>query len=424
MGKHSKSNSKNFRENDDSIIDKKPIGKKYNIAILIISAIALVTIILSLISVIFPALIISIIGDNEFLVAYEIGSMGIPLLVTNIVIFSFLILHFKHVLPNVIETKIKWIFSHDLSKKNSLIFLIIILGIYIAFTVNELSIYEFTQYGDFGYVEDTLKIWPFGETDIPFLQEQSSRHVRMALFVASVEIFNNIKIIPYLASILLLVVTYFLTIKFSQKNFSGLLAVILVIQSTTFRTYDTIAVYENFWVLFYLLSIYFIFQKPSISSVFFLSSIFSKSIISLMLPISIIITVLSDISKNKKIFVIVSHITVLIISFIIFQVSDSVYENAIDIDVDKFWIGFTTLASNLRFDILLLLLLLPVSVGLFLKVKNGDKNSVSLLLLLAGTIASTSILEMLTNFAMVYPYRYMPLVVFFAISASSLLSKK
>ena len=36
MGKHSKSNSKNFRENDDSIIDKKPIGKKYNIAILII----------------------------------------------------------------------------------------------------------------------------------------------------------------------------------------------------------------------------------------------------------------------------------------------------------------------------------------------------------------------------------------------------
>ena len=214
MGKHSKSNSKNFRENDDSIIDKKPIGKKYNIAILIISAIALVTIILRLISVIFPALIISIIGDNEFLVAYEIGSMGIPLLVTNIVIFSFLILHFKHVLPNVIETKIKWIFSHDLSKKNSLIFLIIILGIYIAFTVNELSIYEFTQYGDFGYVEDTLKIWPFGETDIPFLQEQSSRHVRMALFVASVEIFNNIKIITYLASILLLVVTYFLTIKF------------------------------------------------------------------------------------------------------------------------------------------------------------------------------------------------------------------
>ena len=102
MGKHSKSNSKNFRENDDSIIDKKPIGKKYNIAILIISAIALVTIILSLISVIFPALIISIIGDNEFLVAYEIGSMGIPLLVTNIVIFSFLILNFKQVLPNVI----------------------------------------------------------------------------------------------------------------------------------------------------------------------------------------------------------------------------------------------------------------------------------------------------------------------------------
>jgi len=424
MGKHSKFNSKNFKKDDNSVIDKKSIDIKHNVLILIISTIALITILLSLISVIFPALIISIIGDNEFLIAHEIGAMGIPLLVTNIVIFVLLALHFKHVLPNLIENKIRWILSHDLSQRNSFIFLTIILGIYISFTVNELSIYEFTQYGDFGYVEDTLKIWPFGETDIPFLQEQASRHVRMALFVASIEIFDNIKIIPYLASILLLIVTYFLTIKFSQKNFSGLLAVILVIQSTTFRTYDTIAVYENFWVLFYVLSIYFIFKKPSVSSVFFLSSIFSKSIISLMLPISIIITVLSDISKNKKIFVILTHITVLVISFIIFQVSDSVYENAIDINPDKFWVGFTTLASNLRFDILLLLLLLPVSVGLFLKVKNGDKNSVSLLLLLAGTIVSTSILEMLTNFAMVYPYRYMPLIVFFAISASSLLSRK
>ena len=424
MGKHSKFNSKNFKKDDNSVIDKKSIDIKHNVLILIISTIALITILLSLISVIFPALIISIIGDNEFLIAHEIGAMGIPLLVTNIVIFVLLALHFKHVLPNLIENKIRWILSHDLSQRNSFIFLTIILGIYISFTVNELSIYEFTQYGDFGYVEDTLKIWPFGETDIPFLQEQASRHVRMALFVASIEIFDNIKIIPYLASILLLIVTYFLTIKFSQKNFSGLLAVILVIQSTTFRTYDTIAVYENFWVLFYVLSIYFIFKKPSVSSVFFLSSIFSKSIISLMLPISIIITVLSDISKNKKIFVILTHITVLVISFIIFQVSDSVYENAIDINPDKFWVGFTTLAFNLRFDILLLLLLLPVSVGLFLKVKNGDKNSVSLLLLLAGTIVSTSILEMLTNFAMVYPYRYMPLIVFFAISASSLLSRK
>ena len=424
MGKHSKFNSKNFKKDDNSIIDKKSIDIKYNVVILIISTIALITILLSLISVIFPALIISIIGDNEFLIAHEMGVMGIPLLVTNIVIFVLLVLHFRHVLPNLIENKIRWILSHDLSQRNSFILLTIILGIYISLTVNELSIYEFTQYGDFGYVEDTLKIWPFGETDIPFLQEQASRHVRMALFVASVEIFDNIKIIPYLASILLLIVTYFLTIKFSQKNFSGLLAVILVIQSTTFRTYDTIAVYENFWVLFYVLSIYFIFKKPSVSSIFFLSSIFSKSIISLMLPISIIITVLSDISKNKKIFVILTHITVLVISFIIFQVSDSVYENAIDINPDKFWVGFTTLAFNLRFDILLLLLLLPVSVGLFLKVKNGDKNSVSLLLLLAGTIVSTSILEMLTNFAMVYPYRYMPLIVFFAISASSLLSRK
>ena len=250
------------------------------------------------------------------------------------------------------------------------------------------------------------------------------RHVRMALLVASEEIFDNIKIIPYLASIFLLITTYFLTVKLSEKNFTGLIAVILILQSSTFYVYDTIAVYENFWVLFYVFSIYLIFKNPKFSSVFFILSIFSKAIFVLWLPISILVTLLSDIPKNKKIFVIITHILVIIISIIIFQYSDAVYGNVVDIEVSEFWIGFTTLASNLRFDILLLLLLLPVSVGLFIKARMGSKNSISLLVLISGTILVTPILEMITDYYFVYPYRYVPLVVFFAIGLSTLFSKK
>ena len=102
---------------------------------------------------------------------------------------------------------------------------------------------------------------------------------------------------------------------------------------------------------------------------------------------------------------------------------DAVYGNVIDIEVSEFWIGFTTLASNLRFDILLLLLLLPVSVGLFLKARMGSKNSISLLVLISGTILVTPVLEMITDYYFVYPYRYVPLVVFFAIGLSTLFSK-
>ena len=198
----------------------------------------------------------------------------------------------------------------------------------------------------------------------------------------------------------------------------------MVLQSSTFYIYDTIAVYENFWVLFYVFSIYLIFKKPKISPVFYILSIFSKAIIVLWFPISILVTILSDIPSKTKIFVLIAHIITIIISLIIFQYSDSVYTNVIDIDVSEFWIGFTTLAFNLRFDVLLLLFLLPVSIGLFLKAKNGCKNSISLIVLICGTILVTPVLEMITNFYFVYPYRYIPLVVFFAVGLSSLFSKE
>ena len=94
------------------------------------------------------------------------------------------------------------------------------------------------------------------------------------------------------------------------------------------------------------------------------------------------------------------------------------------VDVSEFWIGLSTLASNLRFDVVLLLFLLPVSVGLFLKARNGCKNSVSLIILISGTILVTPVLEMITDYYFVYPYRYVPLVVFFAIGLSTLFSKK
>ena len=143
-----------------------------------------------------------------------------------------------------------------------------------------------------------------------------------------------------------------------------------------------------------------------------------------MLPVSILVTLLSDIPKQKKIFVIVTHVIVLIVTMIIFQFSNSIYGNVIDINTSEFVTGFSTLAFNLRFDIFLLLFLLPVSMGLFLKARNGCKSSISLMILMCGTILVTPILEMITNFYFVYPYRYVPLVIFFAISASSLLSKK
>ena len=423
MGKHSKSkpddnDGQNTKSNKD--FERKPNSS----VVWFICSIGIFVVLFSLISVVFPGLIISIVDTNLFGETFEIGAMGMPFLIVNVVIFSLIVLGIKQRLPNVFTDVIQKILSFDISKKNSFVILIIILSIYVVATVNELSIYELNQYGDFLVLEKAVKIWPEQESENKYLAAQLDRHVRMALLVASEEVFDNIKIIPYLASIFLLITTYFLTVKLSEKNFTGLIAVILILQSSTFYVYDTIAVYENFWVLFYVFSIYLIFKKPKFSSIFFILSIFSKAIFVLWLPISILVTLLSDIPKNKKIFVIITHILVIIISVIIFQYSDAGYGNVVDIEVSEFWIGFTTLASNLRFDIVLLLLLLPVSVGLFIKARMGSKNSISLLVLISGTILVTPVLEMITDYYFVYPYRYVPLVVFFAIGLSTLFSKK
>ena len=423
MGKHKKINQENEKDNN-SRLDSNQDEHPNNIIVWIVFIVGFSIIVFSIISVIFPGLLISAIGDDEFLEPFEMSVMGIPIIVTNIIIISLIILHNRHTLPNSIVVYIQKIFSFDLSQKSSLVLLIIVLGIYVALSADEITIYELNQYGDFLIVERAIEIWPDQESENKYVSEQLSRHVRMGLLVASEEIFNNVKILPFVASILLLITTYFLAVRFSKKNFTGLIAVILTLQSSTFFTYDTIAVYENFWVLFYVFSIYLIFQKPKVSSIFYILSIFSKAITVLMLPISILVTIFADISSKKKIFVIITHLVVLALSLVVFQFSNTIYGNVININVSEFVTGFTTLGFNLRFDIVLLLFLLPVAIGLFLKAKNGSKNAISLMILICGTILVTPILEMITDFYFVYPYRYVPLVVFFAISFSNIFSKK
>ena len=77
----------------------------------------------------------------------------------------------------------------------------------------------------------------------------------MLLLDASQTIFQNIKILPFVASILVILFTYLLTVQITEKRFAGIIAILVLIQSHTFLRFDTVAVYENFWVLFYLLSL-------------------------------------------------------------------------------------------------------------------------------------------------------------------------
>ncbi len=88
---------------------------------------------------------------------------------------------------------------------------------------------------------------------------------------------------------------------------------------------------------------------------------------------------------------------------------------------DEFWIGFASFATQLRFDGLVILFLVPLIVGLlFTSTKN--KHAESMMVMIGGMLL---IAPFLTGFSdqTNQPYRFVPLVTFFAVGVGILLSK-
>jgi len=240
----------------------------------------LVVVLLTLTPVIFPALFSSFFGMfTENLNPFELGYQSIFLIVSNIVIFGFGIAYYKKKIPSLVSNGIEKIRTFEIPKKIAIISLVVILVVYIGLSTPELFIDEGIIWNDYKLILlPALEIWPFGQVDSlsidpsleVYIKEQNDRYVRMFLLDVSLDIFQNIKILPFVASILVVVFTYLVTVQFCQKRFAGIIAVIVLLQSYTFLKFDTIAVYENFWVLFFLISLYVIEKKWFLSPVFYI----------------------------------------------------------------------------------------------------------------------------------------------------------
>ena len=100
----------------------------------------------------------------------------------------------------------------------------------------------------------------------------------------------------------------------------------------------------------------------------------------------------------------------------------SIY-TSIDFVERDFRNGFTSFSHEFRFDGLIVIFLLPLVVGLFIASQNGVKNTDSVMVLILGMLLVAAILPGLTYLTNT-PYRFMPLVIFFAIGVGTLLSKR
>jgi len=385
----------------------------------------LIVVLLTLIPVIFPALFSSVFGMYaENLDAFELGHQSIFLIVSNVVIFGFGIAYYKKKIPSLVQDAVEKIRTFEISKRIAIISLAVILCVYIGLSAPELSLDESKSWSDYQKVLlPALEIWPFGESDNVYIQEQNDRYVRMFLLDVSLDIFQNIKLLPFIASILVVVFTYLITVQFCQKRFAGIIAVIVLLQSYTFLKYDTVAVYENFWVLFFLISLYMIEKKWFLSPVFYILAFYTKAYVAPFFLMTLFTTYRSQISRRTKIAILISYFVIVSAAITLIFVGDTIYPDIINVNSSKFILGFQVIIAQLRFDLFFIMALLPVTVGLMFLSKNKLKHADSILILIFGTIIAGPILVMFTSHYEILPYRFVPLLVFFSIGVGMFFSK-
>ena len=386
----------------------------------------LVVVLLTLTPMIFPALFSSYFGMfTENLNPFELGYQSTFLIVSNAVILGFGIAYYKNKIPSLVHNVVEKIRIFEIPKRVAVISLVIILGVYVGLSTPELFLDEGDEWGDYHDVLlPALEIWPFGQTDDIYIQEQNDRYVRMFLLDVSLDIFQNIKLLPFVASILVVVFTYLITVQFCQKRFSGMIAVIILLQSYTFLKFDTVAVYENFWVLFFLISLYMIEKKWFLSPVFYILAFYTKAYVAPFFLLTLFTTYRSQISRRTKIVILISYVVIVSAAIAVVFFGDTVYPDVIDINSTKFILGFQVIIAQLRFDFFFIMALLPVTVGLMFLSKNKLKHADSILILIFGTIIASPILVTFTYHYEILPYRFIPLLVFFSIGVGMFFSKK
>ena len=381
----------------------------------------------SIISVIFPALIIS--QTYEFpldLNPFEISPWILPIFFSAIFLIIFGFLHYKKKLPFTLSNTINQIINFEISKRISIILGISILSIYIGLSVPELFIDESEQWPDFLVLESTLNIWPSTDHLSVYVKEQNTRYVRMILLDFSQEFFENIKLLPFVASIFTVIFTALITIQISKKRLAGIIAMLVLLSSTTFTDFDTIAVYENFWVLFYLISLYSINKRWwHASPVSFILSIFTKAFIVTYFWMNLFYIYRATIPKRTKLFLFGSYGLILGITYWIFENGRSIiYDDIVRYDLNAFLDGFTGWGNSMQLDPFALVIILPLTVMLFFKSRNGLKQADSIMILIAGSILAGPLISLITDFYFILPYRFIPFIVFMAIGIGLLFSKK
>ncbi len=344
---------------------------------------------------------------------FELGVWAFPILATNLILLLLGIFYYKKRLPTIVKKIIDFILNFEISRKIAIIIIVSLIAIYIIFNVGKIWNSEEESWGDYRGVFEEAKNFSYLSLISYFLG------FRYFLLSISLNIFGNIRIIPFIESICLVVLTYFITTQITKKRLAGIISVIILIQSSLFLKYSVLATQDNTWTLFYVFSLYLVNKKWFLSSLSYALSLFSKALVAIFLPMTFFFIYMSTLSKKEK-----TKTTLLYIITILIPATIMIYlHRSSGFDYNGFWTGFTASNIFLRFDGLVLIFLLPLVVGLFITSRRGILQADSVMVLMMGILLSAPLLAGLADITN-QPYRFVPLVVFFAIGVGTLLSNK
>ena len=159
-----------------------------------------------------------------------------------------------------------------------------------------------------------------------------------------------------------------------------------------------------------------------VSPAIYLLSIFSKVLTVAFLPMSIFFILLSDIPKKKKAFVILTSMLIVASGVVIFATQNLAETEDVGWKSDEFWAGMSTFANQIRHDGLVILFVLPLVFGLFM-VSKRSRYANSIMVMIAGMLVIVPLISGFTEMTN-QPYRFVPLVFFFAIGVGTLLAKR
>ncbi len=397
---------------------------RYQVLPWLVFSFTTILVLISLVPVVFPALFSETFFETDAerigvsthfeLEPFELGVLAIPLIVTNIGVLIFFIFLWKKQLWRKIDLLLQFEIGNKIIP-----IIIIIIGIYAAATFSEIGFGQHHSLIDEEYVDwERLKNRIINMQDIWPDQITAEPHFKHTLLKISQILFGNFFVVPYVSSIGLLIVTYLFTTKISKSRTAGLISLLIVLQSNLFLTFDTSPSYASFWILLFVLSLYMMIRSWPLSPIFYILSLFSKLSVIAYAPMSIFFVLNSNITKQKKI--IVAALTLLIFAATI-SIATTQNFSQTEWEWNEFWIGFTAFAFQMRLDSLIILFLLPLVIGLFI-ISKRNRYALSILVMIGCILLIAPITTGLSNETN-QPYRFLSLVVFFAVGVGLLFSK-